>query len=60
MRVLLQSLESEHVFLSGGYLSAGLVGHESPWVMGVAYLAVGTMHAHHVVRSRKRKTPSED
>lgn len=60
MRTLITSLSSEHLFLGGGYMSAGFIGHENPYVMGVAYMLVGAVHCGHVVRTRKSQAREDN
>jgi len=45
-------IEAEHVILAGAYAGTGVIGHDSPALMALAYMVVGTTH---VIATRKGK-----
>lgn len=45
-------VEAEHVILAGAYAGTGVIGHDSPALMALAYMVVGTTH---VIATRKGK-----
>lgn len=54
-KTVIATVDKEYVIMSGAYTTAGVVGHGTELLLGLAYLVSGVIATHLVHRRRARK-----